>query len=154
MIKSLHFLNNSKGFIISAERSANRIRNEDGTIESPLIPAIVNLAFSIEISLKGIIFIDKNDFVSGHGIEILFQKLNINHKESIYFSLMKTGKFHSKEEIEVYIKSINNSFVDWRYIHEKIINNEILTMDYAKLHALAIVLHDFLDTKIKSKPTA
>lgn len=82
------------------------------------IPAIVNGAFSIELYLKYIISISTKKYTSEeHNLKRLFKMLARHDqdymKNRIEGNLLHCGSFNKC------LHGISNSFVYWRYIHEK-----------------------------------
>jgi hypothetical protein len=100
-------------FHIAAERCFQMKPLPDGKIESPLIPGIVNLAFSSELYLKYIIA-KEGEPRKGHELAKLFKWLNPEAQNNI----IKMTKYNEKE-FEKLLFEHSNAFVDWRYLHDK-----------------------------------
>ena len=83
------------------------------------VPFIVNGAFCIELLLKAIhTSLGRNEF--GHELLDLYSRLPNSSRESVsdrFTSEVETSKF---ETLDSALSSINTSFVEWRYMHEKV----------------------------------
>lgn len=75
------------------------------------VPAIVNGAFAIELYLKSMT--NKH----GHGIKELFSSINSDDQTMIRGEV--ESKLGNRWTFEEGLDIIDNSFVFWRYIHEK-----------------------------------
>lgn len=101
------------------------------------VPAIVNGSFAIELYLKSLISItSKKDTSKKHNIKILYNMLLEEDKTKLRNQI--------EQEIKNYgtfnecISGISNSFVYWRYIHEK--------EDFGfGLNKTLVVIHIFLN---------
>jgi HEPN domain-containing protein len=84
-----------------------------GTHRLAPVPAVVCLAFSIELYLKAILSSEGNP-QKGHELHKLFIKLSQKSKDNICSTLSKP-----EEEIRTTLTSNSKAFVEWRYIYEK-----------------------------------
>jgi hypothetical protein len=104
---------NAKTFRMAAERCLEMRQLPDGRIESPLVPAVVNLAFSSELYLKYIIA-KEGVPRKGHELDKLFELLDPATQNEI-INATSYNKDRFKEQLERH----SNAFVDWRYLHDK-----------------------------------
>ena len=88
----------------------------DGTSEMVAVPGIVNIAFSIELYLKYIIFSEQNLKVEGHKINDLFKLLSSETYNIIKSNMHLPFLF----DFEIELKHHSTIFIEWRYMHEKI----------------------------------
>ena len=104
--------NNASAFKKSAERSLEKRPLPNGQFESFMVPAVVNLAFSIELYLK--FLLAKNETPSrGHKLLDLFDSLDSTMKQEI---IDLTN--YDKDEFELLLSKHTEAFENWRYIHE------------------------------------
>ena len=106
--------NNASAFKKSAERSLEQRQLTNGQIESYVVPAIVNLAFSIELYLKFLLLAEKKTLKKTHRLLDLFNLLDSTTKQKI-INLTK----YDKDEFESLLSKHTEAFEDWRYIYEK-----------------------------------
>jgi len=141
---------------------AKQINEKNGLIP----PAIMNLAFSVELLLKSFILSERldiyssNDFESpkqankvygGHRIYELFDKINSNNKQKILDVLgSKIGKSLDSSSFNMLLVENNceDPFVDWRYIFE---NEEVITINYDFLSTFCDALGDLLAKELTEK---
>lgn len=112
--------NNASAFKKSAERSLEQRPLPNGQIESFIVPAVVNLAFSIELYLKFLLAKNKTT-KRRHELLDLFNLLDPSIKQDI----IKLTNYN-KDEFEVLLKKHSEAFREWRYIHE---SNESIGAD-------------------------
>ena len=105
--------NNASAFKKSAERSLEKRPLPNGQFESFMVPAVVNLAFSIELYLKFLLAKNKTPH-RGHKLLDLFDSLDSTIKQEI---IDLTN--YDKDEFELLLSKHTEAFVEWRYIHEK-----------------------------------
>lgn len=107
---------NAGAFKKSAERSLEQRPSPNGQIESFIVPAVVNLAFSIELYLK--FLLAKNETPSrGHKLLALFDSLDSTTKQEI---IDLTN--YDKDEFESLLSKHTEAFVEWRYLHERTVS--------------------------------
>jgi HEPN domain-containing protein len=105
--------NNASAFKKSAERSLEQRPFPNGQIEFFIVPAVVNLAFSIELYLK--FLLAKNETPSrGHKLLALFDSLDSTIKQEII-----DLSDYDKDEFESLLSKHTEAFVEWRYVHER-----------------------------------
>ena len=102
---------NARSFKMAAERCLEQRPLPDGEIESPLIPAVTSLVFSIELYIK-FLLAKENKQDLGHRLLELFKSLNLTTQNDI----VKTTKY-SREEFELLLKEHSEIAVEWKYIH-------------------------------------
>ena len=120
---------NASAFKKSAERSLEQRSLPNGQIESFLVPAVVNLAFSIELYLK--FLLAKNETPSrGHKLLDLFDSLDSTMKQEI---IDLTN--YDKDEFELLLSKHTEAFENWRYIHESNERREVDIIFMRKLIA-------------------
>ncbi len=105
--------NNANAFKKSAERSLEKRPLPNGQIESLLIPAVVNLAFSIELYLKYLLAKNKKQ-CRGHKLLDLFNSLDLTVKQEI----IKCTEY-DEEKFEKLLNEHTEAYVKWRYSHEQ-----------------------------------
>ena len=109
-------LNTSRSFLMAAQRCAEKRDNPAANSVSFLVaPAVVNAAFSCELSIKAILSYYKISFPrgnSGHKIGCLFSHLP-NVLQAKIKMTVNTPDFCSN------LQMISNSFVEWRYLFEQ-----------------------------------
>jgi hypothetical protein len=103
--------NTASAFKKSAERSLERRPLPNWQIESFIVPAVVNLAFSIELYLK---FLLAKNKIPSHKLLGLFNSLDPSIKQDI---INLTN--YDKDEFEELLKKHSEAFVEWRYIYER-----------------------------------
>jgi HEPN domain-containing protein len=118
--------NNASAFKKSAERSLEQRQFSNGQIEFFIVPAVVNLAFSIELYLK--FLLAKNKTLRwGHNLLDLFNSLDSKIQQEI---IDLTD--YDKDEFESLLSKHTEAFHDWRYIHEKINKRKDVDLKFMK----------------------
>ncbi len=112
--------NNASAFKKSAERSLEPRQLINGQIEFYVVPAVVNLAFSIELYLKYLLTKNKKQCKS-HELLDLFNSLDSTVKQEI----IKLTEY-DEEEFKILLSKHTGVFVKWRYLNEK---NESINVD-------------------------
>lgn len=108
----------------------------------PILPKITCLTFSLELFLKTLLAIENtNKF--GHKFTDLYDKLTPESKTMIGQYLFNIGI--SQIQFEETLKEINNAFVEWRYVHEKV----RLSLDISFLEKM---IEATIDTIHKQRP--
>jgi hypothetical protein len=85
----------------------------DGRL-SPSIPAVVNIAFAIELALKATI-LSYGSTARGHELKVLFEGLAESDRTYIR---SKMSAFDT-ERFNVGLCGVNKAFVEWRYGYEE-----------------------------------
>ena len=102
----------SRSFLEAHVRCAEERWGGSLQSKAELVPAIVCIAFSIEIGLKAILNAEGKR-VSGHNFQPLFDSIS---EECRTLIVRNTGyestRFHSE------LTDASNAFVEWRYIYE------------------------------------
>lgn len=79
----------------------------------PTIPAVVNLAFAIELAMKAVLFC-YSQAPRGHELVELFRQFPDADQAFV------RGRVHyTAEEFDAGLDDVNKSFVEWRYVHEQ-----------------------------------
>jgi hypothetical protein len=79
---------------------------------SPSIPAVVNLAFAIELAMKAVLFC-YSPAPRGHELVELFGQFPDTDQAFI------RGRVHyTTDEFDAGLDAVNKAFIEWRYIHE------------------------------------
>ena len=104
---------NASAFKKSAERSLEQRPSPNEQIESFIVPAVVNLAFSIELYLK-FLLAKKGKTRKTHALLDLFNSLDSTIQQEI-IDLAD----YDKDEFELLLSKHTEAFVEWRYIHER-----------------------------------
>lgn len=110
-----------------------------------MYPYVVNVAFACEVYLK--LLLTENDFdfsvlknYEKHNISILYLKTNDTFKQVFYNVFnKKCGDQATKEYLENEIKDISKVFVRWRYIYEKVNEDNLVKYGFLTMFC------DFLD---------
>lgn len=103
--------NNANSYKKSAERCLEQRLLPDGKIESPLVPAIVNLASSIEFYLK-FLLAKEGKILSEYRLLDLFKSLDL----AAQIDIINTTKYN-KNEFELLLGKHSKASVEWRNIH-------------------------------------
>lgn len=101
-----------------------------------IIPAIVNLAFSCELYLKGF-FQGKKE---GHYLHLLFNEIPEVIRNVIKLECIRNGVATSGEAFDARLMNISNAFAEWRYFYEEDKSN--LTLDLYFLKIFSFCLHE------------
>lgn len=99
----------SKSFYIAALRCQEQRPLNDGSFEMPMGPAIVNLAFSIELGMKAL----RKTTEKIHKLEALFKTLPEDVKNRIINAAGERPDVFQQK-----LMKVNNIFTEWRYVHE------------------------------------
>lgn len=113
----------------------------DGTLAKPqYIPAVVCIAFSIEIGLKAILAFESNG-QGGHNLQKLFVAVSKPRRMAI---AKNTG--YDDPTFEAALAGVANAFVDWRYVYESNdglkVSEQFLMLFASAVHAVAETLGD------------
>jgi hypothetical protein len=103
--------NNANSYKKSAERCLEQRLLPDGKIESPLVPAIVNLASSIEFYLK-FLLAKEGKTLSEYNLLDLFKSLEL----STQIEIINMTKYN-KNVFELLLENHSEASVEWRNIH-------------------------------------
>jgi HEPN domain-containing protein len=100
------------------------------SIDEPQIPGVVLLALSIEISLKALINLEREENTTGHVLRALFDGVSRESQEAIRVRLgMTEAQLHEKTD------AASNAFNHWRYIFEK--GHSAVDVEFLKAMATA-----------------
>jgi hypothetical protein len=99
-------------FLLASRRCMENRPLPNNRIEMLASPAVVCLAFSIEVGLKAIILSEGNT-AFGHKFVDLFEKVSLDAQSAI---IKEVGR--DKSSFEAALQAANNTFTDWRYIYE------------------------------------
>ena len=137
---SKQILKTAHSFLLASQRCAEQRYIAENTFQFLAVPAVVNTAFSCELSIKAILNQYKipiprgND---GHKIDSLFACLPNELQVKIKLAV-NTPTFFSD------LRTISNSFVEWRYLFER----DSASIPLAFLTTLAQVLYREAETLI------
>lgn len=108
--------NLSSAFWIASQRCMEARPSSAGHIEFPVVPGIVNAAFSIELGLKAIVRSEKGEdtVIGGHRLANLFKSISAETQDLL---IAESG--FTREVFQTSLESISNAFADWRYVFEK-----------------------------------
>ena len=99
-----------------------------------MLPAIVCVAFGVELYLKAIIASETGK-ATGHDLLKLFIKLSPQSKNAL-----ATALSYSEHDLRQKIGSVSSAFVDWRYVYElgngKGVNSQFLRIFCEELENL------------------
>jgi hypothetical protein len=105
--------NQARAFFIAYERCMERRPLRGGDYQMPFVPAVVCLAFSIELGLKAL-GEREGSILRGHQLDELFAKLSVGLQESLRKETgFPPGDFNGA------LSSASKTFVEWRYVHEQ-----------------------------------
>ncbi len=104
---------NASLFKKSAERSLEKRPFPNGKFEILAVPAVVNLAFSIELYLK-FLLAKNGKQCRGHKLLDLFDLLDSTIQQEI---IDLTD--YDKDEFKSLLSKHTEAFVEWRYMYEK-----------------------------------
>lgn len=112
--------NAARQFTVAAKFISSQ-PEKDGKITFPIQPYITCVSFSIELYLKCILQIEGAKDVRGHKLAALFKQLSKAARDNVLFYLRGAYADLSLPEhfLNNELVNIDNSFVEWRYVHEK-----------------------------------
>jgi len=113
----------ARNFKIAAERCFEVRPLNEKQFECLMIPAIVNASFACELFLKAIIDARGTIRKKEHSLKELFGLLPYQDNESIKENL-EDADFLAE------LDAISDSFVKWRYLHEKTDEESSLNIDF------------------------
>lgn len=126
----------------------NEVLTPDKTVDNfePL-PYILNLSFAIELFMKALLKCESKD-CRGHLYLSLFDKLSDTNQRALLsaYRQKRRNTNMSQDEFRNEISSINNTFVQWRYVYES--KNTTLRM-----RCLVAIANAAMDTNLKKQPT-
>lgn len=103
----------SRAFFVAAQRCMEQRSLSGGQLEMPIVPAIVCIAFSIELGLKALAQVEGRS-LRGHKLADLFNQLSPTQQAKLVAAAGYTrGVFDSA------LLEATDVFVDWRYVHEQ-----------------------------------
>lgn len=123
-------INQAIGFFNAGSRCLADISITPLIRNSPMSPAIVCFAFSIELYLKLLHVFTTGKAPKGHKLEELFFSLSEATRQNL------TDKYGSSE-LQAHISAISTAFIDWRYEHE----HEVLLINPPVLISVATCCH-------------
>ncbi|MCC6208759.1 MAG: HEPN domain-containing protein [Gammaproteobacteria bacterium] len=99
---------------------AAKRRLRSGELKRTMVPDIVCLAFSLELSLKSLLIKLNGGAPREHNLQALFRLL-AHDTQSALISKTGTecGSALTEAEFMANLENIGNAFVEWRYLHEK-----------------------------------
>ena len=106
------------------------------------IAAMTNIAFSCEMYLKTLYYIENKKYKKGHKLNELFNSLSEELKSRIIEKMS-----YDKLDFQAKLISHSNAFEKWRYYHEWTKTSE--TIDFSFLEDFANSLFRICDEKIE-----
>lgn len=124
-------------FITASGRAKNTQCNGDFFQSAP-IPAVVMMAFAIELSFKSICLSENRYSKSGHDLSFLFKNLSDDAQNEIETAAPAPTypKYKTERTFKNSLKKVSSAFNDWRYVHEGS-NLLIADLDFLSLVAAA-----------------
>ncbi|MGR9000394.1 MAG: hypothetical protein ACU88J_15300 [Gammaproteobacteria bacterium] len=123
----LQIINTANSFLVAADRSLEQRPVEPGHLQILFVPAIVSIAFAIELYFKSIITLE-NGNAKGHDLSILFESLSPKAQSTLIANLQINLSMFKQQ-----MKGISNAFIEWRYIFEQ----QSASLDFQFLKELA-----------------
>lgn len=139
----------ASSFCLAGDRCIELKTLPNGEYEAPVFPALVNYAFSIELYLKYLIAKEKMPHggselkkmfkaCGGHKLEDLFNSIDIITR----YKIIKASGYE-KSEFESKLNKYSNSFVEFRYSYERIIEFPIDILFFKRFaHALKSISNE------------
>lgn len=118
---SRNFLELSRQFLVASKRAGEEKVEEDVFVHAQ-IPAIVCVAFAIELGLKAIIILEEHKKAWGHELDVLFCKLSSESKAAIE-SVVQVPiypRYVPPRTFMDVLEAHSKAFEDWRYSCEGI----------------------------------
>ncbi len=115
----------AEAFYLSAEKSAplgynpEIFKSGDAICAHFITVYFINTAFAIELYLKCLACIEKNEYKSGHNLYELFCDLSEENQRILTVDFQKTGHMYSLPSL---LKQSGNTFENFRYLFEDIKN--------------------------------
>lgn len=144
MIVIPNYFNVEEGSVL--EWGSTKMTVKGNKCISKVFPFVVNKAFACEVYLKLLLIESNYDLKKlkrgeKHNIFKLYEKNNSNLKEYIENEFLIFGESANKEYVEKEIKDISNVFIQWRYIYEKL--NEENVVNYGFLNMFCELLDKY-----------
>ena len=118
-MNNLHLVYQAKSFY-NAYIALEQRKTYDADCELLLwIPALVNGAFSAELTIKAILVEQGISYDNDHNLKILFEKLPVDIQNRIWEYLAKKApEFSDAAKRENELLLMSEAFVQWRYCYE------------------------------------
>ena len=129
-------------FFKAASRCAEQRKIDENTIEWLMVPENVCLAFSIELNIKALIYLEGHIPTDIHNLEKLFKQLNGKTQNAI---IKESGL-----DKDLFIKDLTeiaNTFEFWRYVYEH--QNSSFSINMQMLKSTAKILENKVNNIIK-----
>ena len=110
----INISNQGTAFYYAALRCSEKIPNGPNNWQWLMVPANVCFAFSIELNLKAITFLEEHSPARKHNIKSLFDSINGKTKTKLIAATQGVNKDAFRNEI----KEISNVFDELRYYYE------------------------------------
>ena len=126
-------LNQAIGFFNGGSRCIADIKITPLITNSPMAPAIVCFAFSVEMYLKLLSVIATGKYPKDHKLQELFSSLPEEFQKTLITKYVNTS-------FEADMANVSNAFIEWRYEHEYAaltINPDVLINIASACHTLA-----------------
>lgn len=127
----------SAGFFEAAKRSEHQVEIPNSNppmFTSPLPPAITCYAFCAEVALKAFLLLETGGIVPGHKLDLLFEALSAQSKESVRSQFCLYTK-RKPDDVDKGLPLLASTFVDWRYLYEKA---GVMQVDVGFLRSFAV----------------
>jgi len=131
----------ANSFLLAAKRCFEQRQLPSGQIQALLVPGVVCTAFAIELNVKAILTIEKNES-TGHELDKLCSKLSRDSQSVLQQRLALT-----ESEFQRKVNEVSCAFVEWRYIYESQLDRH-LDIDF--LNRLADEVKKLAEDKIRN----
>ena len=128
-----NLLNQAIGFFNGGSRCIADLKLTPTITISPMAPAIVCFAFSVEMYLKLLCVLSTGSYTKGHKLDDIFRSLPEEFQKNLIAKYVNTN-------FETDISNVSNAFIEWRYEHEYealTINPQLLINIASACHTLA-----------------
>jgi HEPN domain-containing protein len=144
----VRFLRSSKEFLETATRAFPARVDEEFFVTSA-VPAVVCVAFAVELGLKAIFVAERKAKTNSHELHGLFTLLSEDVQQKIKAAVPPPSypKYDPPRTFEDALRAENNTFVEWRYSCE---GGKDLTADFAFLNKLAEVVQSVAVDRLAS----
>lgn len=112
--------NAAHSYHYAAQLLSRPIATGPGTFHLPILPIITCYTFSLELYLKCLTVIVGESQLKEHKYTRLFKNLDSISRASIisHFNSLQPGSPISEPDFLMHLSTIDNAFVEWRYIYE------------------------------------
>lgn len=166
----------AEGFYQTGLALGRELEKNKAQTTSLLGPAAVNYSFALELRLKSILMLDKEQFSKGHNLLKLYNLLSIPTKKLIeeeYLKLKKINNGLKAYRLQIYdksksapeqkrsstgdvimdlLKSHENSFENWRYLFEFTEDGYSYDFDFEAIDNFYNAMNPLLESLLKKRP--